>query len=176
MKTLGKFENFLSNKGLYLENQKFWHDSLTPLSEEVREEWVTTQFANGDDFFDGNPIASALYRESGKAIRIIQIAIDHNRPLISTWLEKVDYQSILLKELVVVVQPNDETYQKAIKVISFFLRETKDRQINQFIRAFNVWQKHVAGLKKTAKTIHAMDPHGTTDLVKSISRELYGEL
>lgn len=176
MKTLSRFENFLSNKDLYHENQKFWIDSLTPLSEEVQEQWVTTEFANGEDFFDGNPIASALYRQSGKAVRIVQTTLDSSRPPINVWLEKVDHHATLIRELVVFIQPNDEAFHKAIKVISFFLREIKDKQINQYIRAFNVWQKHAAGLKKTARTIHAMDPHGTTDLVKSISRELSEEL
>ena len=176
MKTLGRFENFLSSNDLYLENQNFWNDSLTLLSEDIPEEWVSTEFANGEDFSDGNPIASALYQRSGKAVRIIQTAIDPTRLPISVWLEKVDYQTRRIKELVIVIQPDDEAYNKAIKLISFFLRETKDKQINQYIRAFNVWQKHAAGLKKTAKTIYAMDPKGTTDLVKSISKELYEEL
>ena len=175
MKTLGKFKNFLTSTDLYLENQTFWNDSLMRLSEDVREGWVSTRFANGEDFFDGNPIASALYQRLGKAVRIIQTAIDSTRLPVSAWLEKVEYQATQINELVIVVQPDDEAYHKALKLISFFLRETKDKQI-QYVRAFNVWQKHTAGLKKTAKAIHAIDPYGTTDLVKSISRELQKKL
>lgn len=174
MKTLSSYSDFLTNKGLYLDNQSFWNQVLAGLSHEFHEEWVSTKFANGDDFFDGNPIASALYTQISKAVRIIQVANDDNAPLVRAWLEKVDYNSKIVLELVVVVQPYDEAYHAAKNVLSFFLHETKEKSINAYIRAINLLHKQVASMKKAVSVIRTVNPDGTDDaILKSTISNIY---
>lgn len=173
MKTLSRYKNFLTNQGLYRENQLFWKDTLASISEEVCEDWSVTQFANGEDFFDGNPIASALYPNLYKAIRIIQIADNPTIPLIKAWLEDVEYNERTVKELVLMIQPSDLAYNRAIIVITFFLTEMKISAVNRYIHALNTLYRRVIDLKKIDDTIHKVNPFDTNSVVEDTIREIY---
>ncbi|WP_460914689.1 hypothetical protein [Spirosoma areae] len=141
---LAKYKNFLSDKELYLQNKKFWGDTIVNLSEVSFEEWVTTKFANGEDFFDGNPIFSAFYSSLNKAVRIIQLPIDRNIALLRVWLDKVNYNDNSIKELVLVVQPIDKAYNSATSLITLFLH---GQAIGKSINAYNTFYQKEVSLK-----------------------------
>ncbi|OJW72632.1 MAG: hypothetical protein BGO59_16065 [Spirosoma sp. 48-14] len=139
---LARYKNFLLDKDLYFQNKKFWNDTVSRLSNADYTEWVITKFANGEDFFDGNPIFSALYERLNKAIRIIQIEKDILIPELRVWLENVQYEDRSnIKELLIVIQPSDSAFQTAQSIITTFL---KGLSVKKYITTSNAFYKSKA--------------------------------
>ncbi|QJD78672.1 hypothetical protein [Spirosoma rhododendri] len=175
MRTLSKYENFLVDEEAYFANRQFWNDTIDEVSPEPHEQWVTTQFANGVDFLDGNPIASALYKQWGKAIRIVQVANDNSAFPIRIWLDFVEYQETKILELVVLVQPRDEVYQRVIEVLTFFLFQSDSKKISKYVRAFNAFNRRAASLKQSVDAMRSISPVATNDLIKSTIETIYNQ-
>lgn len=175
MKTLSKYEKFLVDEEAYFANRQFWNDAIDNVSPEPHEQWVITQFANGVDFLDGNPIASALYKQWNKAIRIIQVATNGSDFPVKLWLDYVDYQEVKILELVLLVQPRDEVYQRVIDVMRFFLFQSDAKKINKYVRAFNAFNRRAASLKKSVEAMRSINPIATNDLIKSTIETIYNQ-
>ncbi len=173
METLSQFKNFLVDKDVYFANRRFWNDTINKVSAEPHEQWVITQFANGVDFLDGNPIASALYKQWNKAIRIIQVVDDNSAFPIKIWLDSLDYQEKEILELVVLVQPRDEVYQRVIEVLSFFLFQSDLKKIAKYVKAFNSFNRRAASLQKSVELMRAISPVATNEMIESAIKLIY---
>ena len=142
MKKLANYKNFLSDRDLYSQNVNFWKETITTLSDKQFEEWVSTKFANGQDFFDGNPIFSALYEQLNKAVRIVQIEKDTSTPELRIWLENIQYDNEpIIKELLIVIQPSDRALESSKSIIAAFL---KGLPITKYITHYNAIYKSKA--------------------------------
>lgn len=172
MKTLSKYKKFLIDKRLYLENQNFWKATFSANSDKSFEDWSITKYANGEDFFDGNPIASALYPGLNRAVRIIQISTDEHVPSLRAWIEDVVYNEKSIKELVIIVQPTDQAYKSVLIMLSLFINETTLKTLHKYIRASNTFYKSKVNFDKIALTAHQLNPFDLSDVKNSIRKAI----
>jgi hypothetical protein len=152
MKKLANYKNFLSDRDLYSQNVNLWKEIITSLSGDRQfEEWVSTKFANGQDFFDGNPIFSALYEQLNKAVRIIQIEKDTYTPELRVWVENVQHDhKPIIKELLIIIQPSNRALESAKSIITAFL---KGSPITKYITHYNALYKNKAGQARAESAI-----------------------
>ena len=65
------FADFLEDHAVYAALQAYWHARLAFLDGQCTP-YLRTAFANGQPFYDGNPIVNLANRSAGKAARIVQ--------------------------------------------------------------------------------------------------------
>lgn len=65
------FTDFLDDHAAYAATQAYWQARLACFDGRCAP-YLRTAFANGQPFYDGNPIASLADRNAGKAARIVQ--------------------------------------------------------------------------------------------------------
>lgn len=65
------FSDFLEDQTTYGALQAYWHARLAFLDGQCAP-YLRTAFANGQPFYDGNPIVNLADRNAGKAARIVQ--------------------------------------------------------------------------------------------------------
>ena len=65
------FADFLDDHAAYAAVQAWWQARLAFLDGQCAP-YLRTAFANGQPFYDGNPIVSLADRNAGKAARIVQ--------------------------------------------------------------------------------------------------------
>ncbi|AQR69973.1 hypothetical protein BZG29_17775 [Janthinobacterium sp. LM6] len=65
------FADFLEDQATYAALQAYWQARLAFLDGQCTP-YLRTAFANGQPFYDGNPIVNLADRNAGKAARIVQ--------------------------------------------------------------------------------------------------------
>lgn len=65
------FADFLEDQAAYAAAETYWQARLTFLDGQCTP-YLRTAFANGQPFYDGNPIVNLADRHAGKAARIVQ--------------------------------------------------------------------------------------------------------
>lgn len=65
------FADFLEDQAVYAALQAYWQTRLAFL-DGLCSPYLRTSFANGQPFYDGNPIVNLADRNAGKAARIVQ--------------------------------------------------------------------------------------------------------
>ena len=65
------FAAFLEDQAVYAAAVAWWHARLAFLDGQCTP-YLRTAFANGQPFYDGNPIVNLADRHAGKAARIVQ--------------------------------------------------------------------------------------------------------
>ena len=65
------FADFLDDHAVYAALQAYWDARLTCFDGQCTP-YLRTAFANGQPFYDGNPIVNLADRPNGKAARIVQ--------------------------------------------------------------------------------------------------------
>jgi len=120
-----KFDNFLKDWDLYKENKELWKEMICRTTKSENEEWLITRFANGEDFFDGNPLYSALIKKKNKGIRIIQLENIVENPIFASWTSTVELEDSVIEELTIALILNEYTYRDAEKLIQQFLNNYK---------------------------------------------------
>lgn len=101
------------SRAAYERMERFWSGVLRAPGWRVG--WLTTRFADGTPMEDGNPIASAIHPEMGRAVRIIQHQAAS--PEITGWVAKAQTGEGDVDELVIDLQATAETVERAIAAI-----------------------------------------------------------
>ncbi|MED5595997.1 hypothetical protein [Janthinobacterium sp. P210006] len=65
------FADFLEDQAAYAAAETYWQARLAFLNGQCTP-YLRTAFANGQPFYDGNPIVNLAGRNAGKAARIVQ--------------------------------------------------------------------------------------------------------
>ncbi|WP_219136507.1 hypothetical protein [Janthinobacterium sp. UMAB-60] len=65
------FADFLEDQAVYAAAEAWWRARLAFLDKQCVP-YLRTAFANGQPFYDGNPIVNLADRNAGKAARIVQ--------------------------------------------------------------------------------------------------------
>ena len=106
------FKNFLEDKQVYQNNVVYWKNILGNIVKDKSENyyWIEPKFANGESFFDGNPIISFVCQLSKKAVRIIQEKPESNSIEIGAWVDILYLsEDELIKELVISLELSSES-------------------------------------------------------------------
>jgi len=81
--------------------------------------YLTTKFANGTDFANGNPMVNYYYQKLDKAIRIIQEEPDDKNTDIAAWIDNFEMnENHIVEELVISIHHTPETEQIAFDLIN----------------------------------------------------------
>ena len=89
-----RYRDFLSDPQQYAQAEAFWRDlweqmgRLTGQRDEWKHPWLTTTFANGVPFLDGDPIFSAISRTRDLAVRVIQHEPERDEPELDYWVDE----------------------------------------------------------------------------------------
>lgn len=114
------FKDFLKNKKTYIENVNYWQTMASELfvpNKIKAEAWLETSFANGEPFWDGNPIFHFIVKKQNKAVRIIQEEAENEKVVISAWINNTELDAIEINELVIVLQLSEESKKIALDLI-----------------------------------------------------------
>lgn len=112
--------DFLSSPVEYAQAESIWRERWTKLLHELGQQdvwefpWLTTTFANGMPFRDGNPIFSAICPSRQVAVRIIQIELDADAKF-QTW--KSTFGQDLVQELVIACTLTEQNLEYAIQIM-----------------------------------------------------------
>jgi hypothetical protein len=86
------FPNFLKDPTEYRQAETLWRERWDELVRRVGQErswvtpWLTTTFADGTPFADGNPVFSAIAPDRRLGVRVIQVEPSEEREL-SVWTD-----------------------------------------------------------------------------------------
>jgi hypothetical protein len=102
------FPNFLTDPDEYHRAVTLWRERWDELVRRVGQErqwvtpWLTTTFANGTPFADGNPIFSAVTPDRRLGVRVIQVEISEEPRELSFWTDTfAEGEPEAIKELVI---------------------------------------------------------------------------
>jgi hypothetical protein len=98
------YKNFLTNKKTYNLNEAFYNRLFRKITGLKPVPYYNTRYNNGEKFYDGNPIFSALF--GGRLLRIIQEEPESQRPFLRATLEKTPEEEI--DELVIILELSQE--------------------------------------------------------------------
>jgi len=120
------FHNFLEDTTVYQICQKYWNTKTEFffVSNHLKsyKPYLNTQFANGIDFANGNPIVNYYFSELNKTIRIIQEEPNFDDIQISAWLDSFEIsENKSVPELVISLQLTPETEQITYDLLSKWL-------------------------------------------------------
>ena len=121
------FKNFLSDKRVYRLNQIFWKKQVQKImgAGYAAGSWINDSYANGQSFFNGNPIFSARLSPR-KAIRIVQEEPESPTIEFGYWTEKTQFPGDQeVEELVISLELSSESKQLALKAIKEWLMKTE---------------------------------------------------
>ena len=134
------FKNFLEDKQVYQNNVVYWKDILSKIVKDKLENyyWIEPKFANGESFFDGNPIISFVCQSSKKAVRIIQEEPESDSLEIGAWVDDFYLsEEETIKELVISLELSSESEKIAKNLIKKWITEDLNSlQISEFINEF----------------------------------------
>ncbi|GAB3464049.1 hypothetical protein GCM10027321_27390 [Massilia terrae] len=125
------YPGFLRDKQEYAALRGFWtHHLLAAMpSDEPCEAYANDQFANGELFYDGNPIASAVNWRKQHAVRIIQqLSAEFGENYLS-WTSEIQLQGpgqalpVAVTEKVIALTLTEKTLQRALTEIQQWLSE-----------------------------------------------------
>jgi len=104
------FENFLKDKSCYLKCVEYWEKIFITLLPNIEfEKYFNTTFANGEDFFDGNPIYNFRIKNSDKAVLIIQEEPESEMVYFKSWIDKFETENETIEKLVIVIELSEKT-------------------------------------------------------------------
>ncbi len=121
------FEDFLKEKIVYVTCRQYWTILLEELFEKNKitnvQPYLKTTYANGIDFFNGNPMVNYMVSETGRAIRIIQEEPNPDDLEITAWLDDFETDDFTANELVISIQLRPKTERVAFELIKKWLVE-----------------------------------------------------
>jgi len=116
------YHNFLNDKKIYNLAVAYWQryfDLL--LGKNNYQAYLTTGFVNGQKFYDGNPMFTALLTNSDRAVRIVQEEAEADELEIGAWLDRVELPEKNVNELVIHLVLSKESLQIAREWIQKWL-------------------------------------------------------
>jgi hypothetical protein len=121
------FFDFLKGPARYAEAEEYWRElwarvvRSVGLETEWRSPWLTTCFADGTPFRDGNPIFSAVSDQRRLGVRIIQCAAGpSDEPEVNWWTDSFGdpEESDAIRELVIHCAPAVQTEGIILRLLS----------------------------------------------------------
>jgi hypothetical protein len=127
------FHNFLETNLTYFICKEYWQTKMEYFFESNKIEnpkaYLTTTFANGEDFRNGNPMVNYFVPELNKAFRIIQEEPDNENADIAAWIDDFEMnENRIIEELVISIHHTPETEQVAFDLISKWLVSNLPKQ------------------------------------------------
>ena len=86
------FPRFLEDTTEYGKAEQYWIELWRHIEGtfEWTTPWLKTQFANGDPFYDGNPIFSAFSLQRQRGVRVVQLDAESDDEPFSCWVEAAE--------------------------------------------------------------------------------------
>ena len=123
---LSKYESFLNDEKVYLENIKFWENEFNNLLNDISyHKYFSTTFANGKDFFDGNPIFNFKVENSNKAVFIVQEQLESEETYFQAWIDKFETDTENLDKLVIVLELTEKSLYLTKELVKKWIIENK---------------------------------------------------
>ncbi|OEZ73747.1 hypothetical protein JAB5_20170 [Janthinobacterium sp. HH103] len=112
------FADFLEDHAVYAAAEAYWQARLAFLDGQCAP-YLRTAFANGQPFYDGNPIVNLADRNAGKAARIVQQCPQECGPCYTSFRQAIelagsDGQHRPAQEMVIVLTLTEDSAQKAV--------------------------------------------------------------
>lgn len=95
------FQNFLHDRRVYRLNEQYYRNLFGKLLNKDIAPFYTTNFQNGEPFFNANPIFSGVHE--GRIVRVIQKEAS-SQPRMRAWLDQFEE----MDELVLSLELTDE--------------------------------------------------------------------
>jgi hypothetical protein len=118
------FPNFLNDPNEYRQAETLWRERWDELVRRVGQErqwvtpWLTTTFANGTPFADGNPIFSAIAPNRRLGVRVIQVEPSEEPRELSFWTDTfAEGQPEAIKELVITCDLTPQTLDDCLAMM-----------------------------------------------------------
>jgi hypothetical protein len=118
------FPNFLNDPNEYRQAEALWRERWDELVRRVgqgqkwRTPWLTTTFADGTPFADGNPIFSAVAPDRRLGIRVIQVDPSEEPSELSVWTDTfAEGQPEAIKELVIACALTPQTLGHSLSLM-----------------------------------------------------------
>ena len=118
------FQNFLTDKKVYNLNEAYYNRLFRSITGKAPIPYYNIRFNNGEKFYDGNPIFSALAGD--RLLRIIQEEPESERMYLRASLEKTPEEEI--DELVITLELSREAKPLLEALIRKWLVERLDRE------------------------------------------------
>jgi hypothetical protein len=121
------FPDFLEDPKRYSEAEEYWRNLWAKVACSAgqasvwRSPWLTTCFADGTPFRDGNPIFSAVSDQRRLGVRIIQYEADPmDEPAVNWWIDSFGdpAEAGVIRELVVSCAPAVQTEGEVFRLLS----------------------------------------------------------
>lgn len=118
------YPGFLKDRHSYDEAVRHWHDLWMKTDEVARkchcwkQPWMATQFVNGAEIRDGNPIFSAWSPQVRKGVRVIQHEPTRDDCELSFWFDEWGEGEDLVQELVIACALSNEASILAFSLIN----------------------------------------------------------
>ena len=124
------FPNFLNDLTEYRQAETLWRDSWDNLVRRVGQEgqwatpWLTTVFADGTPFADGNPVFSAIAVGRRLGVRVIQLERAEGSPELSCWTDTfAEGESEAIEELVIACALTPQTLADCLALMERWLNK-----------------------------------------------------
>jgi hypothetical protein len=124
------YPNFLIDPREYEQAEALWQERWKELADKVRpaeqwqSPWLTTAFADGTPFRDGNPIFSALCPARRLGIRVIQVEASDGEEELAFWTDTfAEGGSNAVKELVVSCVLTSKTLRGALELMGQWITQ-----------------------------------------------------
>lgn len=123
------YERFLEDRRVYLAARAFWFRHIRRIlpNNEMLPPYLSERFANGELFFDGNPIFNIINQRTAKAARIIQESPIRFEDYYTSWEQdttvtlRLDNEQIVIKEKVIVLTLTSASLEKSTNELRLWL-------------------------------------------------------
>ena len=111
------FADFLEDHAVYAAAEAYWQARLAFLDSQCAP-YLRTAFANGQPFYDGNPIVNLADRNAGKAARIVQQCPQEFGPCYTSFGQAIELAGSdghrPAQEKIIVLTLTEDSAQKAV--------------------------------------------------------------
>ncbi|HKB60939.1 MAG TPA: hypothetical protein VKC56_12955 [Gallionellaceae bacterium] len=124
------YEKFLEDRRVYLAARAFWFRQARRIfpDREILPPYLSERFANGELFFDGNPIFNVINQRTNRAARIVQESPIHFDKFYSSWEQETELglnsngRPVKIAEKVIVLTLTSETLEKSTNELRIWLQ------------------------------------------------------
>lgn len=125
------FRNFLTDKKIYNLNEAYYYRLFQKITGKKAKPYYNTRYNNGEKFYDGNPIFSALTGD--RLLRIIQEEPESKSVFLRAGLENTPEED--LDELVIILELSQEVKPLLEELIRKWLVEAEEKEVmSRFIK------------------------------------------
>ncbi|MCK5507479.1 MAG: hypothetical protein KAI50_03040 [Desulfobacterales bacterium] len=130
------FPDFIDDAKVYEQAVAYWSELCNKVIKKQKKtwkwrRWLTTQFINGTQFMDGNPIYSLINEKENRAIKIIQIKPQEYESVFTVWIDKFGEDSETVDIGVEVLVIYCCLTKKSAKIASKFITEWINPETNR---------------------------------------------